>query len=304
MPSHLQPFEQFFFFSPRHIHFAAVVQHQYPAFSANVFDHVAQVHQMRFVHFAEIAAGHRLLRGADRLSPVGSAGARLVYQVGDAQLTVREMAERSGLEERTIRYRLAAGLRPVDAMQAADQRQRQILVGEQKRSISEMATSAGVDRGTIRARLKAGWTPSQAAGWAPKLRTRIRRGRPIVLEGVELTMSEAAARLGLALDTLSTRLRRGWSVEQACGLEPRPPKPLPPRRRGRLIVIDGEELSISEAAARSGLEAKLVWRRLARGWSVEQACGLEPAPSKHGGPRPGPKGSNSNGRRNIATIAS
>lgn len=97
-----------------------------------------------------------------------------------------------------------------------------------------------------------------------------RNNRRLTCDGVTLTMSEWGRRTGLTVQTISDRLRRGWSAERALGTPP----------HHRILTHEGRSLSLSEWARRTGLSVKTLAIRLDRGWSVERALS-QPSAHKH-----------------------
>jgi DNA-directed RNA polymerase specialized sigma24 family protein len=160
--------------------------------------------------------------------------------------------------------------------------------GGQPVSFSSLAAAAkamGLDRGTVAARLKKGWLLEEALGVVPRSKKPVQRNRFLVkVDGATIAFpshAEAARAYGVPPHRLSRRLRAGWSIEQALGVLPPPPS-----RNTVRFQHDGQEYvysSVGEAAKAHGLREGTVTRRLASGrWTLQQALGLEPAPSSPG----------------------
>jgi lambda repressor-like predicted transcriptional regulator len=103
-------------------------------------------------------------------------------------------------------------------------------------------------------------------------------------DGLTLTIRQWSNRTGLPPFVIQSRLYQGWPI--ACALEPlhgkspdrseaRALRP-PGDRRRAMLTLNGETKSIAEWARSAGLSYKLLYQRLARGASLEQAL----APSK------------------------
>ena len=105
--------------------------------------------------------------------------------------------------------------------------------------------------------------------------------RKIVINGREFSsVRNAAIEFGIIPATLYLRLSKGWTPEQAVGLEPRPSHPPSTSSNKRRINIQGRKFdSIQSAATAFGLSRNTVDYRLLQGWTPEQAVGLEPPPS-------------------------
>lgn len=90
--------------------------------------------------------------------------------------------------------------------------------------------------------------------------------------------AEAGRAHGIKPGTLSLRLKKGWSIEQALGLIPPPIN----ANTKKPVTINGDQFkSITEAITHYGLTKSLVYSRLGKGWTIEQALGVdEPPPEK------------------------
>src|SRR5260370_29065966 len=85
-------------------------------------------------------------------------------------------------------------------------------------------------------------------------------------------MKDAAAAFGLKLNTVSCRLRDGWSIEEAFGAKQRPTS----KFKGEQIVVAGQAFkSRAEACRAFKVSPKNVHLRLRSGWTIDQAFGLQ-----------------------------
>lgn len=149
-------------------------------------------------------------------------------------------------------------------------------------SRAEAARAHGIKPGTLSLRLKKGWTISQALDLStPPKNANTRHKVGSGEEGREWpSVAEAARKHGLRTGKVYHRLHRGWTVNQALGVEP------PPNRKtwGREVKIkeNGQELvfeSISAAAMHFGLKPALVLQRVnTYNWNLNQALGLADPP--------------------------
>lgn len=103
----------------------------------------------------------------------------------------------------------------------------------------------------------------------------------ITVSGREFpTINSAAEFHGIGSTCFRGRLERGWTPEQAAGID------VPPENYGLQktfvpITIDGVDFrSKSDAARHFGVNMITLNQRLKKGWTPEQAAGLEPAPYK------------------------
>lgn len=97
---------------------------------------------------------------------------------------------------------------------------------------------------------------------------------PVVISGVRYKSLAAASRAhGLKDTTIASRLKSGWSLDQAAGLAPPPPPPPPPKPRCNPVTVHGIAFeSVSAAARHHGVNADLAKARLRLGWTADVAC--------------------------------
>lgn len=120
-------------------------------------------------------------------------------------------------------------------------------------------------------RIHRGWTPEQAAELVPYEAKK--QGTPIEIENKLFESYEAAANYyGVKYRTFSNRLNKGWTKEQAAGIEP--------RTRSKFIddkiTIEGVSYpSISAAAKKYGISKQLFHLRLKQGLSLEECAGIQ-----------------------------
>lgn len=81
----------------------------------------------------------------------------------------------------------------------------------------ELAEACGIRPGTVQLRLRRGWTVAEALETPPGAVPPRQRVDAVVLthNGITAPIKEWANRVGLPLDTLRGRLRRGWDVARA-----------------------------------------------------------------------------------------
>ncbi len=153
--------------------------------------------------------------------------------------------------------------------------------------LQEVDKSAIVSPQTIRRRLKNGEPVEKALRTAPhSARAREKQKpvpphplwKPIIVEGVRYpSHSEVARAYGIPPTIFRKRLMKGWSVEEALAIAPRPQ-----RRAGKAITIAGVTFKSHKAAAdhyrvRVGTFNN---RLVALGWSPEEAAGLVDHPKR------------------------
>lgn len=95
---------------------------------------------------------------------------------------------------------------------------------------------------------------------------------PIAVEGRQFaSLRQAASHYGVDAHNAGSRLRRGWTIEQALELSP-PPRSRPVTVRGEIFF------SLSAAAVRYGVIPVTASWRYGHGWTIEQALDLAPPP--------------------------
>ncbi len=157
-------------------------------------------------------------------------------------------------------------------------------------SASAAAAAVGIDEFLVYDRLAKGWTIDEAFGLVQR-KTPPRTGKRCVVKikgklREFRTISDAARECGLTLHRVSGRIHNlGWTIEQALGIEPPPPKG-PPNHSSEIAFTFCRQRyrydSIADACREHGLQQGTVACRLRSGWSPEQALGLEPPPSRKG----------------------
>jgi hypothetical protein len=92
----------------------------------------------------------------------------------------------------------------------------------------------------------------------------------VVVDGVEMGLSEAARLAGVLPDTAHGRLESGRTMEEVLS-----PERLAPRR-GKMVVVEleGERVSFTEAARRLGVPLSTAAARTRRGMTLAAALGL------------------------------
>ena len=98
--------------------------------------------------------------------------------------------------------------------------------------------------------------------------------RKVVIAGREFeSINRAAVEFGMSRNTLDYRLSKGWTPEEAVGLEPRPSHAA--RTPGVSVNVEGREFkTIKDAAQHYGRAYTHVIERLRSGRSIEEALGI------------------------------
>ena len=113
-------------------------------------------------------------------------------------------------------------------------------------SMIQAAKSYGLQPDTVKSRLLAGWTVEQALGLEPPPESAA--ANPVVLEGVRYRSTNAACEAyGVPYSRVEGRVRIGWSLEQAIGVEPPPDGANMPHS----LTLEGKEYPSHAEAARA-----------------------------------------------------
>src|ERR1019366_3456147 len=103
--------------------------------------------------------------------------------------------------------------------------------------------------------------------------------RTITHDGRKLLLCEWAAETGISRETISDRLRHGWSIARALTEPPRASFARKGRRRTRLtriIEFRGRRLNLQEWAKVAGIDAHTITDREKRGWSISEILTTPP----------------------------
>jgi predicted GIY-YIG superfamily endonuclease len=98
-------------------------------------------------------------------------------------------------------------------------------------------------------------------------------GTKVTVNGINFqSLSQASKHYNVTYDSLISRLKYGWSIEEALKVKPRRRKP----KKEYNITIAGNDFEcMQDAAEHYGLPANRVRCRLWSGWSVEEALGIK-----------------------------
>jgi hypothetical protein len=142
--------------------------------------------------------------------------------------SLNQAAASLGIADSCVRYRLAVGW---SAEQAFGLEKRGgartgavfVAAGKEFPSLASVARHFDVEQAVLRDRLKNGWEMDQAIGLAPRERRNPARGKFVVVAGRSFhSVAEAAKHFGVDAVKAGSRIRNGWTPEQALGVE-RPP---------------------------------------------------------------------------------
>jgi len=122
----------------------------------------------------------------------------------------------------------------LDELREDNRRKPVTINGVTYESMKEMLFNFKISEGRLRNRLSRGWTVEEAVG-IKKRKPSNRKNTPVEIAGKHFdSVSDAARYYGLTKQTLSNRLNRGWTPEEAVEIVPRKNE-APPR-----YTIDGK----------------------------------------------------------------
>ena len=144
-------------------------------------------------------------------------------------------------------------------------------------SVLELARHFGVQPSKIGRRLRAGWSPEESVGLASRPK-RSGHGTAVVFKGKRYPHLKALAdELAIDSKTFRARLARGFTLEEAAV------EKIQRRTSGasKAILFDGIAYESREKLAEAHhTRWSTALKRLARGWTMRQALGLDPEPPR------------------------
>lgn len=141
----------------------------------------------------------------------------------------------------------------------------------QTQRVSDWAKELGVHSHTLHSRLNAGWTIKEAFTTPLRQkRTSYRhpRARLYTYDGRTQSLLEWARELGFAKGTLISRLKLGWTVEQALSLG-HYERPVSYHRQS--YTYQGKTQTLKAWSQELDIAYRSLYSRLRRGWPVEKA---------------------------------
>lgn len=149
-------------------------------------------------------------------------------------------------------------------------------------SRSELCRTYNVIPATFSQRIKLGWSIEQALGVIPPKSTKVRKITVIVNNKAIFfnSIKVASEYFGIDYNNAMKRLSSGKTPEQAFDIEP-----FEKTNITSINVHEDEKVryfkSIAEAARYYNVDRKNAARRIRKGWSIEQALGIQPPQKAH-----------------------
>jgi hypothetical protein len=196
------------------------------------------------------------------------------FNIGDGHVRTRMTRYGWSLEE-------ALGVIP--RKRAVVNRKSIFVGGEYFPSVTAACDSFGIRKDKFYDRKQRGWTTEQCLGFHKPPPKQHPLWKPFEVGTYSFVTLEAATRFfGLYEHAISTRLRAGWSPEQAAGLEPPPDNRSGKHPNSRAFILEGVDYpSISKISEAYGVSHHTVGKRLRRGLSIEEAVGLPKTKDKN-----------------------
>lgn len=144
-------------------------------------------------------------------------------------------------------------------------------------SITTLSEHFGISKQKVTKRLAGGWTPEQAVSIVPPRKRLGSTSKPLMFDGVRYgSLVAAAEAMGLDPKRIASRVAKGYAPEDALkgNLKGR-------TGLGKAIEFCGEVYrSREQLSSKFGQTWSNVQRRVDRGWTMEQALQIEPAPPR------------------------
>lgn len=174
-------------------------------------------------------------------------------------LSLNGWARKLGIRRESLRDRFRNGWTIEDALtkENAHGHVRIIEHNGVRKSIKEWAAYADIPYRTFLNRLNRGWKFDDI------LKTEVIKPRTVCVDGVALTVRQAAEKGGISNCSVRSRLSRGWSEEDATRKKVREVK--------KIIDYNGKRWTLMELASQYGISYKTLAGRLWRGWDIEKA---------------------------------
>lgn len=212
-------------------------------------------------------AGYNGARGGS-----GNVKGNAIRYKGKTYLSLSHLANTFGLDSEVVRVRLVAGYDLKTAVEHREHLLRKPCVVEGVRYPSEKAAAEhyGIKNNKVHRRRKRGWTLRQALGLDSRRKPKTAPKR-IVVEGTAYESRQAAVdHYGLEYATVSARLKKGWSVEEAFELTER--RKRTDHYNAQEVIVGGVTYHSMSAAARAlNVPLARVQMRLKLAWSVDDA---------------------------------
>ena len=260
------------------------------------FNYIANAQTRSDLHELEkqLIAQYKTVENGYNQTRGGSAGEAVGKQVtvsGQSFISINSAARHFDLDEFVVHQRMFKYGWSLEEALGIEPRPDRIIHGKQIEveeiifpNLHEACKHYGQNFNKVYGRFESGWDVNQAFSLAaPPIIDWSAFGKEFFVDGKTFSsISKAADEYKLAQVTVQSRLRYGWTPEQAVGIHP-PPRS--DRNNGTKITVAGVTYSSQTKAAESyGLDRSAVQGRLKNGWSIEQAFGLALPP-----PPPGEK---------------
>lgn len=140
------------------------------------------------------------------------------------------------------------------------------------KDFNEVCYLAGLDPVAVRERCQILFSDESEYSIKPKKQTkrRGRQARTLTHAGKTLSITDWAEQLGIAPQTINSRLSKGWTIERALSPNNQKLKKNEPKatRSKSTINHDGISLTIPGWAKRAGISTATIRRRIKCGWPI------------------------------------
>jgi group I intron endonuclease len=215
-------------------------------------------------YYSSFYTGYNLKKGN---SGSGSSHGTPFFVHSKRFVSQSEAARYYCIKPMTFNARIRLGWTPEEAAQT------KVVVfrGKEYKNHKELARAHGVRYGQFHQRISGDnpWSLEQALEIKQVPKRNANNNKQVVINGLVLYHSHSEAEKALDLPSISERLKRGWNIKQAIGME-QPPKRLSPNESG--ITIHGVKYSsVNSAAKEYGINCETLRFRLKSGLTPEKA---------------------------------
>lgn len=208
-------------------------------------------------------------------TPIGEVRrTRKILYKGKEYESIVELAKKLNIKQYKIEYKLKEGKSVGEAVEEIENNEGRswevkeiVYRGKTYKGVSALSREVGVGRNVINSRLDKGWSIEEAVETAVG---KVRTTQHIVYKGKRYTsIKELADSKGIVYNRIRTRLKDGWSVEEAVE------KGIVESREDRgvkEIEYEGKRyMGVSNVARAAGVNRSTLMLRLKKGMSIEEA---------------------------------
>lgn len=238
--------------------------------SAKSIHELAEMEKFHIIeHKTLIPLGYNISKGGEGVDCLG----KKFTVAGVTYPSFKEAARAYSLNPETVRGRLNSDWTIEEAFDIVEKENKNVLTlnGVTYKSRSQAADAYNIDVKLVEARLNINWSIEEAFGIKEKPNA---SHKSVIVNGVTYPSIEKATNtFKIPIVLVRSRIRKGFSIEEALGLKEREYKhPL-----HKELIINGKYFkSAREASLAFGIDANTFRNRLRLGFTAEEAAGITP----------------------------